>query len=486
MNFTRNVLKVVLWSMIVCSFSSCLEQEVDSVALQEAEDATRMEKLNAAKCWYNNHKSVNKTRGVNGQQDLYEGDPSWKYFAVNAKNNLTAVDIDLTDCATMDLVPKENNEAFQRTGNWDFRRSYTRLVYTMDKNTHKERGFLMTIIPSKYYAKTYSKRMRINTYLHRDKYLSGYVLFFQLNGKFVNGWEYKKGKVIGKIRHKLPNEVPDGNHLSVRMTPVRYKVLPKVYHAAQTRSDSEDGGWDIDWGELPEVVATADAPNPEPPDDSWMDWPIDSQTEPDPNPDDNSGYIDDTQDEEGYTPSGNQDANSDFTETVNRIKTELGKMGVDVSKLTFQKTTRCSGYARIGETGEIEICNLFFQLNSKTQVAVVWHEVFHLNNDKPCLMTMQDLPNSIVVNPPSDIKEIILRGIDANKDAVYAATVLYQSTLFTKVHDPVYIQNEINAYASEISKFPSKDLDPDYAEQRALSEWKFQEEIKLANKYFKK
>lgn len=66
--------------------------------------------------------------------------------------------------------------------------------------TNTETGFLMTIIPSKFYTKTHADRINKNTYLHRDKYLFGSVLFHDLNGKFVNGWKYERGKVVSKIR----------------------------------------------------------------------------------------------------------------------------------------------------------------------------------------------------------------------------------------------------------------------------------------------
>lgn len=104
--------------------------------------------------------------------------------------------------------------------------------------------------------KTYSKRIKRNTYLHRDKYLSGYVLFHRLNGKFANGWEYKRGKVIRKVSMKKRNDVVGTEQVAVRTLLTSYKVTPKVYNPAQTRSDSED--WDVDGGWLPEAEITPD------------------------------------------------------------------------------------------------------------------------------------------------------------------------------------------------------------------------------------
>lgn len=57
----------------------------------------------------------------------------------------------------------------------------------------------MTIVPAPDYIRKYSTRIEHNTYLHRDKYLSGYVLFHNLDGSFSNGWTYKDGKIIGRL-----------------------------------------------------------------------------------------------------------------------------------------------------------------------------------------------------------------------------------------------------------------------------------------------
>ena len=279
---TKSFLKSVACIFALVSISSC-QEDMETMYMQSSENTVLTEQLNAAKRWYEIQKTNGKTRSVDSQMQMYKEDPSWKYFAVNRRKDFTAVDIDLTDCISLDFVPQDNYEAFQRTGNWDFRRSYTRLVYTFDKKNNKEKGFLMTIVPSKYYAKTYSKRIRRNTYLHRDKYLSGYVLFHHLDGTFANGWEYKRGKVIRKVNMKMQTGDLNSGRILMHTLSANYTVTPKVYSPTQTRSDSEGDG-DIDGGWLGEVVITPD-PDPDPYPDlptSWVDWLDDPDPEPDP------------------------------------------------------------------------------------------------------------------------------------------------------------------------------------------------------------
>lgn len=360
-----------------------------------------MEQVNAAKRWFENQKMNGKTRSHESSIQILRSDPSWKYYAINHKENFTVVDIDLTDCVSLDFVPQDNYSAFQKTKNWEFRRSHTRLVYVVDKKTNKENGFFMTIIPSKYYAKTYSKRIKRNTYLHRDKYLSGYVLFHRLDGKFANGWEYKRGKVIKKVSMRKKDETLNPKEILVRTLAANYKVAPKVYRPTQTRSGSEDdwdidGGWipeveitpdwDIDGGELGEVIITPE-PDPDPNDPNCP--------EPEPEPDPNEGLYWNDEDNSYVTGDDTKDPHEDFDRVVKDILSRLKRMGIDVSKVVIVKSNECSANARVTD-GKIEICAEFYRWDPNTQTAIVWHELFHLNNDRPCNTDFQHLPEPIV------------------------------------------------------------------------------------------
>ena len=77
--------------------------------------------------------------------------------------------------------------------------SHTRYVYIRHLKTGEEQGFFMTIVPSLNCTRNYSTRIERNTYLYRDKYLSGYVLFHNMDGTFANGWEYKDGQIVGRV-----------------------------------------------------------------------------------------------------------------------------------------------------------------------------------------------------------------------------------------------------------------------------------------------
>lgn len=225
---------------------------------EESPDADfGIEQLESAKSWYNVQipKSDFSSRdALEAGQYLhytpsYSGEPSWNFYKVSKNDSLTVVDVDLTDRVTSDLVTSEGWNAYQSTHNWKYRHSYTRYVHVTNRKIKSERGFLMTIIPSKYYVQTYGNRIKRNTYLYRDKYLSGYVLFHRLNGKLMNGWKYENGKVVGKVRfHSKGERVSGSKKLILGSIPGSYQVELNTYTPVKSRSDYEpdgifDGGW---------------------------------------------------------------------------------------------------------------------------------------------------------------------------------------------------------------------------------------------------
>lgn len=190
------------------------------------------------------------------------GPPSWLYYACNQNDTLLAVDVDLTDRIMQDYVLQESWEGYQKYKQLKYRRSYTRYVYTRHLQTGVEQGFFMTIVPSLNCTRNYSTRIERNTYLYRNKYLSGYVLFHNLDGTFSNGWQYQDGKIVGRVLspRKAQSLGISGDPLLLGQCAASYQVAPKKEQPRiQTRSSGESGGgWDIDGGWIPggEVVGS--------------------------------------------------------------------------------------------------------------------------------------------------------------------------------------------------------------------------------------
>lgn len=308
MNHLR-ILKGV--SLIILLLCACTEDY--DILTNKSKDINIKSDLDIARNWYNQqqitHEAETRSDNLNVNPiPVLSGSPSWEYYAINRNDSLLVVDVDLTDRVCQDFVTKENWDFYQQTKEWKYRRSYTHFVYVKNYKTNTETGFLMTIIPSKFYTKTHADRINKNTYLHRDKYLFGSVLFHDLNGKFVNGWKYERGKVVGKIRKKRWDDFPNVDRLVFRSIPARYEVAPQLYTPPTTRAGMEDDPL-YDGGTFPDIIVT---PDPKPnwgdftPGGGWIDHNDDNI--PHNNEDgynhDNDGYINEPHDggSGGYNP----------------------------------------------------------------------------------------------------------------------------------------------------------------------------------------
>lgn len=191
------------------------------------------------------------------------GDPSWLYYACNQNDTLLAVDVDVTDRIMQDYILQESWEGYQKYKQLKYRRSYTRYVYTRHLKTGEEQAFFMTIVPSFECTHNYNALIEHNTYLYRNKYLSGYVLFHNIDGTFSNGWEYKDGEIVGRVLSSQKAEASgiDGEKLLLEKHEASYQVFPRLdkQSRVQTRSSGEVDGGSGTW--LPEVTVVGKDPN---------------------------------------------------------------------------------------------------------------------------------------------------------------------------------------------------------------------------------
>lgn len=293
-------------------FSNCQDDlqinnetsEIDLGTLEKETRTMRVAELAKAQAFYMKYQQPEskKTRAANGikipyVKDIYfpyiKDDPSWEFYAFKQNDTILTVNVDMTDRIAQDYVLKENWEEYKKEKQDRYLRSYTRYVYTRNLKTGEEDAFYMTIIPSLDYARNYTNRIRFNTYLNRDKYLSGYVLFHTLHGVFVNGWEYNNGKITGKV---LPPELVANRENKKRLLLERiensYSVALKLDVQSRAMARSESG--DIDGGWMDEVVVTPDPkPDPDPEPIPWPDlWPDEPDPNPNPDPDPEPPIID--------------------------------------------------------------------------------------------------------------------------------------------------------------------------------------------------
>ena len=497
MNFKKT--KIIFQLMLFCiSFvllqHACnddlhLHNEKESISSQYAE-------IETAKLWFEHNKIEASTRMVTarGNKGVYfpfiDDEPSWSFYAINRNDSLTVVDIDITDRVHQDYVTEENFETYRKNRQWQYRRSYSRFVHVTNHQTGKQKGFFMTIIPSRYYVKTYNKRIRRNTYLNRDKYLGGYVLFHNFEGQFVNGWEYKGGKIIHRI---VPagkgTSGADKEKLKLSILPAGYTVSPRLYTPVSTRSGFEDDDI-IDGGWFDDVIITPDDPDPDWPDPDWPDWPeLD-----DPEDWDDGDIWGDWDDYDDWDHNEDNEEDVKFEKVISEVKAILNTKGINVSDVKIVRVyEKCISNARIGENYScIEICNGFMEKGRNDQASILYHELSHLKNDiRLTDMGAQALEIPMSLNPPPEIEQKLMAYCESFlKDVIdqvspTAVQGLYDT--FVHIYDiysPTYYENEINAYNDEMEKFP--DVSPEYENERDFLLWQCKELLEISNEHYNK
>jgi len=88
----------------------------------------------------------------------------------------------------------------------------TRLMVMRNKETGDTYSFMMMILPSLDYMLEKGDELDENRYLTRNGDFSGQVLYYEVNGNFVNGWIYEDGKITGAMR-SAGNSSLGGNRL---------------------------------------------------------------------------------------------------------------------------------------------------------------------------------------------------------------------------------------------------------------------------------
>ena len=118
----------------------------------------------------------------------------------------------------------------------DYIRNTTKMVVLKDLVTNKTRSFIMAFVGSYDYL-TRSRNMGRNSYLYREPDYDGMVLYYAINGIFINGWRYSNGKLVGYIS-------PSYNEQGESSVQTRgYYDCHYVEDSTRDNDDDDDDNW---------------------------------------------------------------------------------------------------------------------------------------------------------------------------------------------------------------------------------------------------
>lgn len=164
------------------------------------------------------------------------------------------------------------------------------------------------------------------------------------------------------------------------------------------------------------------------------------------------------------------------------IKVTLKDKGYNIDSVPIVYVEKCAVNARVLD-GKIQICNKFFNYEFRDQVSIIWHEAFHLNNDRVWNENLILLEQPVYIeNVPQDIADYINDVVNTDLED-YSKRIAYDRiTSLYEIRDSVYYENEIAAYREEINTI--KDVSPEYDAERKYMLWKHTESLNIARIYY--
>jgi hypothetical protein len=159
-------------------------------------DALTIEK---AKAWYEMQKTTPVLMLKSSKADKKENCiPDWDKASASSNDDLEVVEAPLTS-DNFSYYTKESLALSKEKNEQGYLNSNSRIVIQKNKRTGIRDYYIMTIIGETDYLKTNNLKISKNSYLKKDKDFSGYVLYHNIDGSFVNGWKLSQGKVIGSL-----------------------------------------------------------------------------------------------------------------------------------------------------------------------------------------------------------------------------------------------------------------------------------------------
>lgn len=157
-----------------------------------------------ARSWYNLHRDEVNTIATrtDGYRLFGDMEPLWKQTYTRKTEEFTSIESGLKTSRGIFFVSPDCQAKYKETNDKRYLVTMTRLIMLKYTDKRPMIGFFMTLSPSAKYLEMTKFRPFYSTYAQREKAYDGYVYYHDMQGNFVNGWKYTKGKVVQALRPK--------------------------------------------------------------------------------------------------------------------------------------------------------------------------------------------------------------------------------------------------------------------------------------------
>jgi hypothetical protein len=185
---------------------SCTDEFYDETENSETLEARKL--LSEAKAWYEgvSESGVSVLYLASGDTE-FPVKPDWKRYSMYRDTTYEAVEIELRTRYSLTIADGKAGEKYRNTGDNRYRSSSLNLVFRKDLKTGEVSGFYMNILPDAEYLESinfdYAKRMNC---LKPDTIFCGRIVYYDAEGKFMDGWRYRQGKIVASL-NPIPKEI---------------------------------------------------------------------------------------------------------------------------------------------------------------------------------------------------------------------------------------------------------------------------------------
>lgn len=307
----------------------------------------------------------------------------------------------------------------------------------------------------KYLQKT--RNMGKNSYLYREPDFDGKVLFYELNGTFINGWKYTNGKITGSIAPVMEEDTDKPQSrawVEDCYTDYDYEIEQVCEDDYYIEYDEEYGeSYVIEshcWDEYVQVPYEVCDEYWEEDEDNWEeDYPIGGS-----NTSHNDGN-DNTEDD------AEKERQEQFKRSMEQIKIILAQKGIDISKYKIKlNEDMCRGNANVLPDGTIQLCTNAFNYTYQDQASIIWHEIYHVEHQHTQVWEYTSCNPPITLEAPTTDDEIYSYystflnlqydeslSYTMSKDEYAEYTLLTFGALFPSS----YYENEIETHTAELN-----------------------------------
>jgi hypothetical protein len=202
----KKIYFLFLFMVSVFIVHSCIDEFYAET--ENHENPKARELLSEAKAWYDgvSESGVSVLHLTSGDTE-FPVKPDWERYTFCCDTAYEAVEIELRTRYSMTMVDDKAGEKYRSTGDNRYRNSSLNLVFRKDLKTGDISGFFMNILPDAEYLESinfeYTKRMNC---LKPDTAFCGRVVYYDADGKFMNGWRYRQGKIVTSLK-PIPKKI---------------------------------------------------------------------------------------------------------------------------------------------------------------------------------------------------------------------------------------------------------------------------------------